>query len=411
MKRAILISLLSANLLSQAPAQDKPVAGIRFSGYVRTDVIYDTRQSSASNGLREGHFYLFPDNVLYDAGHADVNATPSFHILSIQTRLRGDISGPDAFGAKTSGMFEAEFFGTGETDLNGFRLRHAFTRLDWPKVAIQVGQAWHPMFPADCFPQTISFNTGAPFTPFSRNPQVRLIYKPGKVSATLSAYSQRDFTSTGPDGSSNKYMRNSGLPGIDAQIKVPFSGSAFLVAGADYKILRPELRTSRNYENTNTLGSLSGFATLSIKTKPVSLAMMGSYVQNATDIIMIGGYGATPVTDTITGIRDFANLTTASGWIDLYTNGKQFQAGIFAGYSRNLGSGTEMVGPLYGRGTNIAYLARISPRLMAIRGQLNIALEFETTIAGYGQPDPYGNVLDVEPVVNYRILLAATYRF
>ena len=58
----------------------------------------------------------------------DLNANPSFHILNIQTRLRGDITGPDAFGAKTSGAIEAEFFGTSESDLNGFRLRHAYVQ-------------------------------------------------------------------------------------------------------------------------------------------------------------------------------------------------------------------------------------------------------------------------------------------
>jgi hypothetical protein len=332
-------------------------------------------------------------------------------MLSIQSRLKGDIQGPDAFGAKTSGVLEAEFFGTSEADLNGFRLRQAYTKLDWGKTSLIIGQAWHPMFPTECFPGTISFNTGAPFTPFSRNPQIRFTYKPGNFSASVTAYSQRDFTSTGPDGSGNKYMRNSGLPGLNAQIKIPVTSAGFALIGGDFKTIRPELRTTANYENPNTLSSLAGFATLHLKTKPLSMTLMGAYIQNATDLTMIGGYGVAEIIDTQTGIRTFANLTTATGWIDLCTNGEKVQTGLFAGYSKNLGSASELNGPLFGRGTNIDYLARISPRLQFISGKFILAAEFETTVAAFGTPDSYGIVTNSEPVTNYRMLLAATYKF
>ncbi|MFH0761624.1 MAG: DcaP family trimeric outer membrane transporter [Bacteroidota bacterium] len=411
MKKTALTIIISLMGLTGLKAQISPSFGIKFSGYIRTDVIYDTRQSSASNGLREGHFYLFPDNFLYDATGVDVNASPSFHMLSIQSRLKGDIQGPDAFGAKTSGVLEAEFFGTSEADLNGFRLRQAYTKLDWGKTSLLIGQAWHPMFPTECYPATVSFNTGAPFTPFSRNPQVRFTYNPGRFSAAVTAYSQRDFTSTGPDGSGNKYMRNSGLPGLNAQVRILVTSAGFALIGGDLKAIRPELRTSENFENLNTLSSLAGFATLHLKTKPVSVTLMGTYVQNATDLTMIGGYGVADIIDTLTGIRTFSNLTTASGWIDLYTNGEKIQAGLFAGYSKNLGSASELNGPLYGRGTNIDYVARISPRLLFISGKFTFSAEFETTFAAYGTPDSFGKIMNSEPVTNYRMLLAATYKF
>ncbi len=405
---ACTLSIISFSGLS---AQNSPAVGVKLSGYVRTDVIYDTRQSSAANGLREGHFYLFPDNVSYDADSVDINAHPSFHILSIQTRLRADITGPDAFGAKTSGAIEAEFFGTSEADVNGFRLRHAITKLDWEKATLLIGQTWHPIFPTECFPGTISFNTGAPFTPFSRNPQIKFTYRPGKISVSLTAYSERDFTGTGPDGSSNKYVKNSGLPGLNAQVKIPVTANGFLIVGADSKIIRPELKTSANYENPNTLTSISRFATFHLKTKPVSLTMMASHIENATDLVMLGGYGVAEILDPVTGVRTFSNLQTTSGWLDIYTNGKQFQAGLFAGFSKNFGSKKELTGPIFGRATNIDYLARISPRLMFTREKLTIAAECETTIAGYGTTDSFGKVSNVNPVTNFRVLLAAIYKF
>lgn len=87
------------------------------------------------------------------------------------------------------------------------------------------------------------------------------------------------------------------------------------------------------------------------------------------------------------------------------------KAGLFAGFSKNLGSATEFSGPLFGRGTNIDYLARISPRLLFVSGKFTLAAEFETTIAAYGTPDSFGKITDPEPVTNYRMLLAATYSF
>ena len=65
----------------------------------------------------------------------DINAKSGFNILSIQSRLTGKITGPDAFGAKTSGQLEGEFFGTADSDVNGFRLRHAFVKLDWENTS------------------------------------------------------------------------------------------------------------------------------------------------------------------------------------------------------------------------------------------------------------------------------------
>jgi hypothetical protein len=98
-----------------------PVFGISLSGFVKTDIFYDSRQTVS---IREGHYLLYPKGPLLDPGGRDINARSSFNILSIQTRLAGRITGPDVLGAKTSAYIEAEFFGTSDADINGFRLRH-----------------------------------------------------------------------------------------------------------------------------------------------------------------------------------------------------------------------------------------------------------------------------------------------
>lgn len=400
---------ISLNGNSQKTIDDQ--WGIKFSGFAKTDFFYDSRQSSASNGIREGHFYLFPDDVLLDEDGNDLNANPSFHILSIQTRLRGDISAPDAFGAKTSGTIEAEFFGTGDADINGFRLRHAFVKLDWKKLALLVGQNWHPLFPAESFPGTISFNTGAPFVPFSRNPQARLSYKAGEATLQFTLYSQRDFASMGPEGTSNRYLRNNVLPGSNLQFKIPVKENLSLWGGFDYKRLRPEIRTTSNYETKSKIGSIVLFTTLRYKTAPLTFSIMGSYVENGTDLMMLGGYAVSEITDPFRQEKDYTTLNSANLWIDISTNGSKVSAGLFSGYSSNLGASGNIGGQVFSRGSNIDYLYRIAPRITFTSGRLSFGSEIEITTAAYGIMQPDGMVGNSSEVNNVRVLLSSILRF
>ena len=378
MKRLFLTGLMMLAAFSVVTAQQSEnTPKVKLSGFVKTDVIYDSRQVSAANGIREGHFYLFPDSALYDADSNDVNDNPAFHILNIQTRLRADISGPDVLGAKSTAAIEGEFFGTSESDLNGFRLRHAFIQLAWPKWVLMAGQNWHPMFPAESFPGTLSFNTGAPFTPFSRNPQLRLTRIMGNTNVIISAYSQRDFTSTGPDGGSNKYLRNSGIPGLDLQIKQGLGSNAFIAAGADYKTLRPALKTPANFATSETIAAYAAYLKFKVKSKAVTVSMIGVYAQNATDLVMLGGYAVKEVTDSARKTCTYTNLNTLSAFVDIATNGTVFRGGLFAGYSRNLGADDNIGGAVYARGANIDHLMRLSPRFTLQNQHLTLGAELE----------------------------------
>ena len=131
------------------------------------------------------------------------------------------MTGPDALGAKTSGLIEGEFFGTADGDTNGFRLRHAIIKLNWKGTELMVGQFWHAMFITDCFPDVVSFNTGAPFQPFARAPQIRLTRAFGRLSIIATALSQRDFASSGPEGTSSVYIRNAAMPEFNLKAQYP----------------------------------------------------------------------------------------------------------------------------------------------------------------------------------------------
>jgi hypothetical protein len=121
MMKRNLTFIIAAILTVQLGAQeDKNKWGIKFGGFVKNDLIYDTRQTV---NAREGHFLLYPANENLDIEGTDINGQPNFNMLAIQTRLKGTITAPDALGAKMSGAIEGAFFGHSNADVNGFRLR------------------------------------------------------------------------------------------------------------------------------------------------------------------------------------------------------------------------------------------------------------------------------------------------
>lgn len=394
-------------------AQDEPAFGIKFSGFVKTDILWDSRQTV---DLREGHFLLYPKPELLDPAGEDVNAKASFNFLSIQTRLRGDIKGPDALGAKTSGAIEGEFFGMADGDINGFRLRHAYVKLNWKTTELMVGQMWHPMFITSCYPEVVSFNTGAPFLVFSRNPQVRLTKDFSHIRIIVAALSQIDFKSTGPDGPSTKYIRNSAIPSLSMNLEYSLkdaeSGKDFLfgIAG-NFKRLIPDLQSDSGYKTTEGINSVSGTAYMKLGFKKVVFKLAGFYGQSMFDYTMIGGYVRDEITNEAQALVKYRNLTTFSSWFEVMSTGKKIQTGLFLGWSKNMGAGDVVIGPFYARGQDIASLYRISPRFVYNAGKFRIAPEIEYTVANYGKIGNDAKVFDPAPVGNIRFLVGVFYFF
>ena len=107
---------LNAQTTQSSSIDPAPTWGIKFSGFIKSDYFYDTRQNVS---IRECHFLLYPSPVCKDSVGKDTNDVKNFNILSIQSRLTGKITGPDAFGAKTSGVIEADFFGNSNKNFDG----------------------------------------------------------------------------------------------------------------------------------------------------------------------------------------------------------------------------------------------------------------------------------------------------
>jgi hypothetical protein len=319
--------------VKKSPEEKKaPLFGISFSGFVKTDIFFDSRQTVSA---RDGHFLLFPENEKPDAEGSDIYAKASFNFLSIQTRVAGSITGPDALGAKTSAYIEGEFFGNINANINTFRLRHAWIKLAWPKAELLTGQWWHPMFIPECSPGTISFNTGAPFVVFSRNPQIKFTRSFGKIKIMATMLSQVDFMSDGPDGPNVKYLRNSVLPESNLLIqyasKNESKGTEFMIGtGINYQVLTPRLSTvvtmkaaydtvinnkvehhdavTATYKTDVQTSALAYFLYTKLKFRKMTFKLGAEYGENNNAYNMLGGYAVKSVIDATRNIVDYANI-------------------------------------------------------------------------------------------------------
>ena len=408
MKRILTISIL-VTINFYLAAQESNF-GIKFSGFVKNDAFLDSRQTVAA---REGHFLLFPSAQKLDENGNDINEKANFNMLAVQSRLKGALSGPDAFGARTSGVIEIDFFAQANENINLVRMRHAFVKLNWTNFELLAGQYWNPLFVTDCFPGTVSFNTGTPLQSFARNPQVRGVYKAGGLKLTAAALSQRDYSSRGAAGVSSSYLRNSAIPDVHFQLQ--FGNKAVIAGGGiAYKTIVPRLQSDTNFKVDESVAGLTAIGFAKITSSPVTVKFEARYGENIADVLAISGFAMKSITNTSTGEADYTPLTSTTFWGEIHTNGKTFQVGLFGGYFKNMGT-KEAVDPdmpVYGLGTSISSLYRISPRLIYNSGKTRVALEMEYTSADYGSGfDENYLPSSTTTVSNMRALLAVYYFF
>jgi hypothetical protein len=410
-KNKLTFLLVIASIFSIMPSfaqKDSAKFGVKLNGFVNSQLMFDTRQTV---GGRETMLLLYPENKKADKNGKDINASPSFNQLAMISRLTANVWGPDAFGAKSIGVIEGDFSGQTNNDNNGFRLRHAYIKLNWQKSDLLIGQYWHPFDVPEMLPGVLSLNTGAPFHAFSRNIQLRYSHTFNHLKIIAVAASQRDYASDGPSGASSLYMRNAVIPNMHLQLQYAINGHLFGVGG-DFKMLQPKLVTDSTYKTDAKITSLAviGFSKLSFK--KIDIKLEGSWGQNLSEHTMLGGYFEKAI-DTINGSVKYGNMETINAWIDITTKAPAWKLGLFAGYTKNLGYTNDLAtkGKFYGRGNNIDYVYRVAPRITYSTGQLVFGSEFEYTAIAYGTPNFKGKVEKTTEYNNFRVLLSATYNF
>jgi hypothetical protein len=440
MKKLSFLLLFFYTLVSFAQQDAKPKASsVEFYGFVRFDSFLDTYKGL--NAANE-QFFIVPQFAGVDANGKHINQTPTYNFSAMATRVGVRISGPEILKAKTTANIETDF--AGDLGLNPamLRVRQANVVFGWSKSSLLVGQTWHPFWSGKVFPIVGGLNTGAPFQPFNRSPQIRLDYKPSPKwilsGALVSEFQYKSYGFSKIDSmypsamycsdKSEIFNRNAAIPEMIVNAEMN-NGGFTLGAGTSLKYIQPTLYTvemvpgkdRKKFVTTELLQSLSfvGYSQY-VKSKFTvkAKAVLG---QNMTHLNIPGGYGVKSV-DPTTGAMTYTPYNSFASFINA-VYGSKYQVGIFGGYMKNLGTkdalynfgsvaAPEAVTP--GLVTKIASIYRVAPSFTVNISKLRLVLEYEMTNATYGTGNInisdglYSSSVDA---LNHRALLMMMYSF
>jgi len=401
----ILFLLTSVSLRAQQPSEIKP--SVKFGGYIEWQTLYDTYKSVDT---RDGDLYYYPLAKLLDKNGADINKKGQLEMMALHSRLSAKFEGIEAFGAKTTGMIEADFFGTSQTNIRMLRLRQAFIQLQWSNTGVIMGNTWHPIILPELTPSTVAFGAAAPYHSLNRSPQLRLTYSLGSTKFIGAAIVNGYHRSTGPYDA----QRYSARPELVAQIQAGNPSFFFWGASAGYKWLTPRLITDSLTKTNQTIGSYLLHVFARLKTQPITIKYETVYGENLSHLNMIGGYGKITNTGITDNDYEYSNLRTLSTWIDFETKIESYLFGLFAGYAQNMGSSEKYTAIKdYTRSGDLDCIYRISPRITTMSGPVTLGLEYMYSAAAYGTKfnDNGKPTETATPTVNHRITLSARYSF
>lgn len=389
---------------------------VDFSGFIRVDYYYDSRQSVTSN---EGLLFLYPKDVAPDSNGEDLNDVPNAGLYSFNTRPALTVSGLKLLDANVKGFVEADFAGySGSSTL--LRIRLAYMNFDWDKFNLTIGQQWHPFF-YNARPSQLAISTGAPYQPFNRSPQIRGEYRLKDLTFSGAAIYQFQYQSHGPDGKSAKYMKQAIIPELALMIdykKNQFKGGI----GIDYLTISPRTQSQviENQHITNTykvdesLSSLSYTAYVQYTDRLFSASAKSSLMENPAHLSMLGGYGIKSIGEY--GKQEYTPFRYSASWLNL-SYGKTYLTNLMLGYMKNLGSKDELVAgsSLYGEGMSVQELYGAAISFSYNIPHFRFGVEYEFTRAKYGDEGTINwsdGLYDASHGVNdHRILGTVSYIF
>ena len=448
-KSTLLILLLALCTLSFA--QDNKSESVKqhlqnhfkLYGFVRNYFSYDSRENVAGTG--DLFNYLPKDNkwnqteeeaLQSGISREDLNAQPSFRFLTLTTRVGLDIYGYKLSNTRFGGKVEADFYAglTGVTGVAQFRLRHAYMTLAWDSLQmgennlahlnLLMGQTWHPM--ASDLSDVISLNSGAPFGPFSRTPQVRFDAQLGNiVGLTGAAIWQMQYTSAGPDGASANYIKYSLTPEAYLGLTIMPTENFFFRIGGDMLSIKPRKTGTRiandgsevEVKVKDNITTVSPFFYLQYQNEIFSLKFKTIYAQAGEHVNLNGGYAVKKINDD--GSWEYTPSRNSSSWICM-TIGKKVKGILFAGYVRNLGTKEPIIDAKHYYFSKNSFkemnqLWRLSPTVLWTWGKFQLGLEYEITSVQYGSGEiNLNNGLyqdNLHWVTNHKVQLMTKYNF
>lgn len=418
MKKGIIIVLAALLSGSAAFAQEEKPAHFKLYGFIRN---YLTADSRAVNGGTEDLYFYMPKGHDMQNG-VDMNAGFNWRFVSLTTRLGLDVSGYKWHSMGVSGKVEADFYCLSGS-VPTLRLRQAFMKLTWDNspVALTLGQSWHPM--AADMPHMNNLETGAPFNPFNRSPQITADVNLGAgFSLTASLLYLNHYLPTGPSGKSKDYYKY-GLP--EAYLGVSFKSSKFLGrVGVDVVNMRP-YRTIADWrvqdaqgptiEVKSLLTTFSPFVFLQFTSGKFQLRAKSILAQAGEHMNLLSGYGVhsfnSDGTIEYTPMQDWASFVS-------FQYGKKFQVMAMLGYMKQLGTTKELCDNQVWMNTaadvHIQQAFRATPTVAWNLGKFTVSLEYNLTAAEFGSGTRNARGMytgDKEWILNHRFICMTKFNF
>ena len=400
MKKTVIIALALLACISSR-AQETP-AKYKLYGFVRNYAIIDSRE--VNGGTHDFYYYMPKDELLGADGTTDLNSGFNWKFVSLTTRLGLDFSGYEYQGMKISGKVEADFYSLNGTSSSStiaqFRLRQAYMSLsndleNGDKLVANLGQTWHPIG-AD-LPHGINLESGAPFGPFNRSPQVMVHWTHGYLTLTggllyLSQYLPMDAEAGAKSVAPYKY----GLP--EEYFGITTNYGAFLSKLGFTNILTKPVRTDANYKATGLLDALTAFYFCQYTKDMFQVKAKVVYAQSGEHMNILSGYGISAY-DAATHEYTYTPMQDLTAYVSAQY-GKKLQVLGMIGYMKQLGTTEDLLGGAAVMGktaagggnlwintaaaTNIQQAFRVTPTVLWNMGKLQIGLEYDYTMAEFG---------------------------
>ena len=404
---------------SAAFAQEEKPAHFKLYGFIRNYLSADSRAVNA--GTEDLYFYMPKGHDMKDG--LDLNSGFNWRFVSLTTRLGVDVSGYKWGTRGVSGKVEADFY-----NLRGsvpvLRLRQAFLKLtrDNIPVVLTLGQAWHPM--AADMPHMNNLETGAPFNPFNRSPQVTADIDLGSgVTLTASLLYLNHYLPTGPAGKTKDYYKY-GLP--EAYLGVSYKSSKFLGRlGVDIVNMRPyrtltdwrvqDASSAKTIEVKSLLTTFSPFVFLQYTSGKFQLRAKSILAQAGEHMNLLSGYGVHAFNEdgTIeyTPMQDWASFVS-------FSYGKKFQVMGMLGYMKQLGTTQDLTDNNVWMNTSadvhIQQAFRATPTVAWNLGKFTVSLEYNLTAAEFGSGARNARGMwdgDKEWILNHRFICMTKFNF
>ena len=416
-------ALLAVTLSGGLSAQEENNIHFKPYGFIRNYAVVDTRESVY--GVEDFFYYVPKDSKIVNG--EDLNAQRTYTFAALTSRLGLDISGYRINGWDVAAKFEGDFYAgvSGATGTALFRMRQAYMTLAKGSFSVKIGQAWHPM--ATDLPHVMSLNSGAPFGPFSRTPQLTMEGRFSEsVSLTVSALWQMQYTSAGPNGASADYIKYSGIPELFLGLNFKSGGFTGRM-GVDMLSIRPRhLDATGKKKVSDRLTTFSPYLYAEYSQGLFNIKAKTIFAQAGEHMNLNGGYGVSAIN--ADGSWEYTPTRNSSSWVSM-RYGKKVQGVLFCGYVRNFGTKDPLVGSasdyLYfskNSFSNMTQMYRVEPELVYNLGKVAFGLQYELTGIEYGQfveanaagssRAGYGLATDgLHWVTNNRILLMAKFTF